>query len=123
MLARAFRQDQPAVLLLLPVVVAALWPGSHIGLAPDRGLSPGMPLFTGLHNWASGVSWGPVVLGAVLVLGCALLLNMATNAAELFERRNNLPALLFVLLLGLMPMGLEADPALMGMPLVLWAMA
>ncbi|MFT3884323.1 MAG: hypothetical protein QM724_02495 [Flavobacteriales bacterium] len=123
MLARAFRQNQPAVLLLLPVLVAALWPGSHFGAPPDGTAAPGMPLYVWLSGVAAGTSWGPTTLSVVLVLGTAFVLNVATNNADLFERRNHLPPLLFVLSMALMPQGLRADPALMGMPLVLWAMA
>lgn len=124
MLARAFRQNQPAVLLLLPPMVAALWPGSRFGPPAPAGPAPaGMPLYAWVHGWTANTLWAGVAVGVVLALGCAFLLNLFTNNAELYERRNNLPALLFVLLLALMPRGLEPDPALMGMPFVLWAMS
>lgn len=124
MLARLFRQNQPAVLLLLPAIAVALWPGARTEAAvpADAGAS-GMPLYAGLHAWMAATSWAAMAVGLVLALGGAFLLNMAANDAELFERRNNLPALLFVLLLGIQRNGLYPDPALLGVPFLALALA
>lgn len=80
-----------------------------------------MPFYALLQSLVAGVLWVRWTLTFVLVTGIALQLAFLANDLELFERRNHLPALLFPVLLGLLPRGANLDPALAGMPLLLWA--
>lgn len=123
MLVRIFRQNQPAPLFLLPLLVAVLWPGGgswhNAATAP---IGPGMPLFMVLHGALGQAGWLPAVAGMLLVLGLAVQVNHVANESELFERRNYLPALLLPLFLALFHFGLALDPAMAGMPFVLLAL-
>jgi hypothetical protein len=122
MLVRMFRQNQPAVLFLLALVVPLVWPAS----GPDAPIGAfrfreGMPLYRLLAPVWAGPWWLQWLVGVLLTSGTALLLDRLSNEAELFERRNHLPALLFPLVLALGPSGLWPDPALFGLPWVLWS--
>lgn len=123
MLVRTFRQNQPIVLFLVVPLTLALWPGGGpwAGALPT-GMTGGMPLFTGLVALATRYPWTWPVLSMLVVMGLALQVDRTANESELFERRNHLPALLLPLLLALFPNGLALDPALAGMPFVIWAL-
>lgn len=121
MLAGAFRRDRPAVLLGLLAIVPLLWmPGSITDAAFVP--APRMPLMDPLTWSVRELPWSGAVLGMVLTLIIALQLARLAQDAELLDRRNNLPALLFPLLLGLSPHGLHLDAALAGMPFLLWGL-
>lgn len=123
MLIRLFRQNQPIVLLLLLVVLAALWPGAAPLLAdPFVAMPVGMPLYGPVHRLLAQGPWVFIGVGGLLVLALSFQLNVVVNNAELFERRNHLPALLLPILLALLPHGLVPDPAFMGLFFVLWAL-
>jgi hypothetical protein len=124
MLVRLFRQNQPAVLLLLPRLLLLLWPGTAIDHAAGAvRMREGMPLYALLQGlWAMPMAVQGVV-GSLLALGTALLVDRVAGGAELYDRPNHLPALLVVLLLAVGPGALWPDPALLGMPWVLWALA
>jgi len=122
MLVRLFRQNQPAVLFLLALVVPLVWPASALdaGMGAVR-LREGMPLYRLLAPvWVGSwvLQW---CVGVLLTAGTALLLDRISNEAELFDRRNHLPALLFPLVMALGPSGLWPDPAFFGLPWVLWS--
>lgn len=121
MLTGAFRRDQPAVLLGLLVIVAILWLPGSIGAA-THAPAPLMPLMEPIAWMVRRIPWADAVLGSALTLGIAIQLARLAQDAELLDRRNNLPALLFPLLLGLSPLGLHLDPALAGMPFLLWGL-
>ena len=124
MLLRTFRQNQPAVLFLLLLVVPLLWPGTMHGEAYAlTGLRTGMPLARLLAQLLALAPWIAWVVGILFSLGCALLLDKLANDAELFDRRNHLTALLFPLLMALAPQGMWVGPAFLGLPFVLWAFA
>ena len=123
MLTSRFRQNQPAVLLLLFPLVAILWPGSAPHMAQPLDMVPkGMPLYHAFRAFLLLSPWLLPVIGGLLVIVLCLQLNFTANESELYERRNHLPALLLPLLLALMPQGFVPDPALVGMPFVLWAL-
>lgn len=122
MLVRYFRQNQPAVLVLLLPLMLLLWPGASPVPDPLARLAVGMPGYVALRLLFSTSPWVFTVLSFLLVAGLSLQLNFTVNESELFERRNHLPALLLPLLLSLFPQGLVPDPTLAGMPFVLWAM-
>ncbi len=124
MLLRVFRQNQPVALLLLALLVLVIWPGTAMD-APAAGvrLREGMPLYALLAPIWTAPLWVQWVVGVVLATGVAVQLDIVGNGAELFERRNHLPALLFVLLMAVGPGGAWPDPALLGMPWVLWSLA
>ncbi len=124
MLVRSFRQNQPAVLFLLLLVVPLLWPGGLSGEAYALArLSAGMPLARLLAQLLALAPWVSWLVGVLFTLGCALLLDKLANDTELFDRRNHLPALLFPLMLALAPQGMWVGPAFLGLPFVLWAFA
>lgn len=124
MLIGLFRRNQPIALALLVPVVAVLWPGAAPVLAdPFAGMPAGMPLYAPVHRLLALGPWVLMGVGALLVFALAVLLNAVTNNAELFERRNHMPALLLPILLALLPHGLVPGPAFMGMFFVLWALS
>lgn len=130
MLTRFFRQDRPTALLPLPFLVLLLWPGAGTGggaFLPGTevvpGMVQGMPFFQPLRALMGLSPWIPLVVSLLLVSGLASALNRMANDAELHERRNRLSAPLLVLLLALLPFGLQADPAMAGMWLVVLAFA
>jgi hypothetical protein len=119
MLAGPFRSNRPAILLaLIPLLVVLFAPQYH------RTLVPGdvMPLYAVLRDLLAAT---PRAVGAVylLLLG-ALSVQVAflANDVELVERRNHLPALLFVLLMAAFDRSGQLEPAFVGMPFVLRAM-
>jgi hypothetical protein len=121
MFVRFFRQNQPIVLFALLPLVAVLWPGAK-SLAAAVALRPeGMPLYRGLVFLCGTATWMLPVVAMLLVAGMAVQLNATLNGSDLYGRRNYLPALLFPLLLALFPVGMVGDPAMVGMPFVLWA--
>lgn len=123
MLVALFRQNRPAALFLVPLLVLTLWPGAG-GLPTDalRALPAGMPLAAAVHEVLLAHPWTVPALGALLAIGLAVQLALMANASELYDRRNHLPALLFVPIIALFAHGLLPDATLMGMPFVLWAL-
>lgn len=124
MLVRLFRQNQPAVMLLLPLLVLLLWPGTALDHpASAVRMREGMPLYGLLQGlWSMPMALQGLV-GGLLVLATALLVDRVAGGAELYDRPNHLPALLLVLLLAVGPGAYWPDPALLGMPWVVWALA
>jgi hypothetical protein len=120
MIAAFFRSNQPSALIALPILVVALflpvfW---HQPVAPGS-LMPVAAWLDGLLG-ASAVTHG--VLGMVLLVVCVLQLGALINDLELMDRRNHLVAFLLpVVLAGCGGAGLY-DPALLGLPFVLWAL-
>ncbi len=122
MLVKYFRQNQPAVLVLLLPLLLLLWPGASPVADPVGRFALGMPGYAALRFLLNISAWVFPVVAFIIVAGLSLQLNFTVNESELFERRNHLPALLLPLLLSLFPQGLVPDPALAGTPFVLWAM-
>ena len=122
MLVKYFRQNQPAILVLLLPLLLLLWPGATPVADPVVRLAPGMPGYSAVRMLFTTSAWVFPVAALIIVAGLALQLNFTINESDLFERRNHLPALLLPLVLCLFPLGLVPDPALAGMPFVLWAM-
>ncbi|MCB9171249.1 MAG: hypothetical protein H6597_05705 [Flavobacteriales bacterium] len=121
MLARIFRTHQPAALLLLFVLVPLLWSGAWVHPVPtdDQGT---MLLYRPFAALFRKVPWTGPTLGMLVSIAVALQLNLLADRTELLERRSNLPALLFPLLLCSAPVHVATGPALLGMPLVLFAL-
>ncbi|MCC6839549.1 MAG: hypothetical protein IT230_05260 [Flavobacteriales bacterium] len=128
MLTGYFRQDRPTALLPLPLILLLLWPGAGTGgnLAPGPGLLEhvvgGMPLYQPVRWLLDRSPWSAMVVSLLVAFGMGFSLVRMANNSELYERRNNLSALLLVLLLALLPFGLLADPAMLGMWAVLAAL-
>ena len=120
MLSGLFRSNQPAVLLTLLVLVPALFMGDLAGPVPRPGA--GMVLFERLLLLLGPKAWVQGLFAMVLVLLLAVQLTALVNNADLADRRNHLPAFLFPVLLALFDRSALLDPALVGMPLVVWAM-
>lgn len=122
MLVSLFRSNRPGVLLLVPVVVALLWPGMVLVEPAARTAMVGMPLHEWLRPlWTTG-TWPMFGCSLLIVGGLAIQLDHLGNENGLFRRRQHLAALCLPLLMALLPQGLVPDPALVGMPFVLWAM-
>lgn len=130
MLSSFFRRDRPLALLPLPFLVLLLWPGAGItdrwpyarASGSAEHMVEGMPLYQPVR-WLMGLSpWAALLMSVLLVTGVAFSLVRVANDTGLHERRNYLPAVLLALLLGLLPFGLLADPALLGMWPVVWAL-
>lgn len=116
-LAAPFRTDQPVVLfLLLPVVAMLWWVQPLFPTALDNGSS--MPLYRSLNGITADAPWLQGAIAIAVAAALAVLIASTANNAELFDRRNRLPAVLFILLLGTVP-GPLFQPALIGaLPLV-----
>jgi hypothetical protein len=121
MLVSLFRSNRPAILLGLIVVVPVLF---------VRDLFTGVSMLAGdvmpFHGLVRGaleqVPWAAGLLQLLLVGWTAVQLNALANNTDQVDRRNHLTALLFVLLLAAFDRTAVLDPALLGMPLVLWAL-
>lgn len=114
------------VFLLLPVLILLLWPGAGAGGVAWPQDVPmqtvlGMPLYAPVRALLLAVPWAAVLLGVALTLALAHATVRMANEAELFGRRNHMPALLLVLLAALLPFGLMPGPGMFGMYLVLLA--
>jgi len=120
MLTALFRRDRPAALLAVPLIVAVCCgPAWSAPLPPQQ---PAMPLYAMLLGAIGSVAWLPGLVAFLLITGIAVQLAFLANDLELFDRRNHLPALLLPVLMGLLRQGPVLDPALAGMPLVVWAL-
>ncbi len=118
--AAPFRTDQPLVLALLLPVVALLWwqqPVVPLSVA-DQG---GMPLYVALVQRTMFWPWLPGLLGLLVAAWLAPLLASTANNAELFDRRNRMPAVLILLIMGLVK-GPLLTPALCGAIPLLFAL-
>jgi hypothetical protein len=119
MLAGPFRSNRPAILLALAPLLALLF-----GPQFQRGMlsGPVMPLYGLLRTLLADAPWA---VGALYVLLLGVMAVQVTNLAndtELVERRNHLPALLLVLLMASFDRAGMLEPALAGMPFVMWAL-
>ncbi len=120
MLAGLFRSNQPAVLFLVPVVLVALLPPTFplvVGEVPEQ-----MPLAALVDHLLGTATWTRHLLACLLVGGLSVQLTAMVNSLELMDRRNHLVALLFPVVLAGLGGKVLYDPALLGMPLVLFAL-
>ncbi len=120
MIAGLFRSNRPAVLVLVPVLALVLFGGALARPAPEPDAV--MPLYGAVLHLARLTSWMPGLLGLLLVMGIAVQLAGLANDTEQLGRRNQLPALLFPLLLAAFDRYGPLEPALAGMPLVVLAL-
>lgn len=118
-LAAPFRTDQPLVLVILLPVLGLLWWGQLALPEPAVG-AVGMPLFAVLATATASWPWLQGLLGIAAIGLLGPLLASTANNAELFDRRNRLPAILLLLLMGLGG-GALFSPALCGMLPMLFA--
>ena len=120
MLAGLFRSNQTAVLLAVPVLVAALFLPAlwQPGAVP----SATMPLAGLVERLCADSPWLRELIGLLLVMLLAAQLALLVNGVELMGRPNHLAALLFPLMLAGLSSSPVYEPALLGMPLVLMAM-
>lgn len=120
MLAAFFRTNQPSALLALPVLTLLLFLPACWHAPPAAG--PQMPLATLAESVMGGSLVAKGIAGMLLMILTALQLGALINDLELMERRNHLVAFLFpVAMAGIGTDGLY-DPALLGMPFVLWSL-
>jgi hypothetical protein len=120
MLVRLFRSNQPGVLAILFLLLPGLF--FRHALAPGPLLERAMPVQQLMQELYTAVPWSHGVIQLVLVILVAVQLTALMNGAELVDRRNHLPALLFPLLLGIFSAPGDLGPALLGMPFVLWGL-
>ena len=121
MLVSLFRSNRPVVLLAVPLLVLLLWPGAALVAPAARSGARGMVLYELLRPLLAPGSWSVMLLSVVAVSGAAVQLDHLGNVSGLFRKRNHLTALALPLVMALLPMGLMADPPLVGITFVLWA--
>ncbi|MBK9176375.1 MAG: hypothetical protein IPM46_08545 [Flavobacteriales bacterium] len=119
MLVGLFRSNQPAVLLAVPVLAAALFLPAFWHAPSVEG--EGMPLAQLAQRLIGVAAWANAIAGIVLISIIAAQLALLLNALELMDRRNHLVALLFPVVLAGLGGPCCYDPALLGMPFVLMA--
>jgi len=120
MLAAFYRSNQPAVLVSVPLVVALLFaPAFWHAPLPSGAL---MPLAALVQSWIGESALAHALLGIVLVSSSTIQLAALLNALELMDRRNHLVAIAFPLALAGLGGPACYDPALLGLPLVLFAL-
>jgi len=120
MLVRLFRSNQPGVLIGLLVLVPLLFL-RHLQVPVDP-TAVVMPFQGRMQALFMAVPWTQAVLLLFTIGVIAIQLIGVMGEAELVERRNHLPAFLFPVLLATLAAPGTLEPALYGMPLVLWAM-
>ncbi len=120
MLIRLFRSNQPGVLIGLLVLVPLLFL-RHL-LVPTDPAVAAMPLQEILQALFMAAPWTKAAFLLVTICTISVQLIGVMGEAELVERRNHLPALLFPILLATLAAPGSLGPALYGMPFVLWAM-
>lgn len=120
MLAGLFRSNQPAVLFVVPLVVAALLLPTFS--APALAQPGQMPLASLVEHLLGSAAWPRHLLAIALVIALAVQLASMVNGLELMDRRNHLVAFLFPVLLAGLGGKVLYEPALQGMPLVLLAL-
>ena len=121
MLVRLYRTHQPTLLLGLLLLVPALWSGvlwNGVTVQPGQH----MVLYQPFARLFAAVPWSAIAIGILTTIGVAVQVDALANDRELFERRNHLPALLFPVLLSIGPWHAAPDAALLGMPMVLFAL-
>lgn len=100
---RLFRSPQPAVLLLIPLIVIILWMGKWADLPVVQGdaLTPlwnlFVPLFEALPVWTR------LLLMVLTVSGAAVYFSSVINKYEVLYKNSYLPALFYVLLASSLP--------------------
>lgn len=119
MLAGLFRSNQPAVLLAVPLLSAALFLPAFWHAPPVS--DEGMPLAQLVQRLIGAAAWSNALVGIVLISIVAIQLAVLLNGLELMDRRNHLVALLLPVLLAGLGGPRCYDPALLGMPFVLLA--
>ncbi len=120
MLAGIFRTNQNYVLLILLLLAPTLWAIS-IYSGVDFGGVRSMPLYSYIDDWLSVVSWLPSLAGMLLLLLVAIMSNTLYNDLELFEKRDHLTALLFVILTAIADHAQSLNPALCAIPFIILA--
>lgn len=120
MLAGLFRSNQTAVLLAVPLVVAAFFLPALWHPGPVSQLN--MPIAGLVESLCAGTPWLRELIGLVLVGLLAAQLALLVNGVELMGRPNHLVALIFPLILAGLSTGPVYEPALLGMPWVVMAM-
>lgn len=120
MLAGLFRSNQPAVLFAVPLLAAALFlPSFWVPAPAQTGL---MPLAALVEHLLGASAWPRHLVAIALVVALAVQIAALVNGLELMDRRNHLAAFLFPVLLAGLADKAFYEPALLGMPLVLFAL-
>ena len=120
MLAHLFRSNRPAILVGLVVLVPLLVPGYLVRPVAPAGQV--MPLYGAFRSLLGDAPWAIGIATLLLVAFLAIQVTGLSNASDLMDRRNHLPALLFPLLFAAFDRSAVLDPALTGMPFVLWSL-
>lgn len=120
MLLGIFRSNQPAVLLLAPALVLGLFLPAF--WEPVRAEQHMMPLAGIVAQAVVGSAWLEALLTLLLITLVGVQLAVLLNASELLDKRNHLAVLLFPLMLAGLTCPAALDPALLGMPAVLFAL-
>lgn len=120
MFVRLFRSNQPGILAALLVLVPLLFLRHFTAPLPSS--VQVMPAFGILIALFGTASWVQGTVIAIAILLVSIQLTSLVNDADLVDRRNHLPALLFPILLAAQASPESLGPALFGMPFVIWAL-
>ena len=121
MIIRSFRTTRISPLAMLVVASACAWVISK-SISYSVVSANGMPLYDAVIHLISVVpDWAGVAIGCLLFTSQALYFNWMLNKHEVLYKPSWLPALLFVLLAGLLPPFLWIHPVLFVHSIVLFA--
>lgn len=112
MILNLFRNSQPPVLILAPLLMLGVWISAWSGEGIVVVRNP-MPLYhLLLHSMEYFPIWFPAFLGYCLTLSQAAHLNYLLNKHEVLYKNSYLPALFYILFAGLIPQFLSFHPVI-----------
>ncbi|MBI3502501.1 MAG: hypothetical protein HY063_11985 [Bacteroidetes bacterium] len=121
MLIGFIKRNQPASVLLLPVVLIALWVVGFIHPSiPSTGHSA--PLHRLVLAGLSGFPHALVIISFVLIFCEALLINYIIRKNEIIDTNSYLPALIYIVLMSLQPEMLSLHPILIANIFILYTL-
>jgi hypothetical protein len=101
MLVSFFKPNHPVSLLtLLPIMALMLWLPGILKYPLPITFEHSMPLFDAVAFLCSHVPYSAPIISVVLVYLQALLINHLVNANDILKPKSNLPALMYVVLMG-----------------------
>ena len=111
MIIRFFKSNQPASIIVIPLICIVMWLPSFIKPHPID-FSAAMPLFDQLTRWLIDFPRIAALFGILLVISEAFLLNYIVNENEVLNKQTYLPALMYIVLLSCSPVLLRLHPLL-----------
>lgn len=113
MIISTFKNSQPASFVIIPVLLVILWWLSWHGSSENLVQNP-MPLYNLVVGTLSGFPlWVMGFLGCLITISQTLHLNYVVGKHEVLYKNSYLPALFFILLLGIIPSFIVFSPVLL----------